>query len=65
MANAAGGQDLSPLNYTVLVPFDHNNLNANGGDSLTQDLNVYYESGDIAWMLMSTVLVLLMIPGVG
>jgi Amt family ammonium transporter len=36
-----------------------------GGDSLTVNLNQYYESGDIAWMLTSTALVLLMIPGVG
>ncbi|KAF7513380.1 hypothetical protein GJ744_009801 [Endocarpon pusillum] len=41
-----------------------NNGDPNGGDSLTQDLNVY-QSGDIAWMLTATALVLLMIPGVG
>ncbi|KAK7959426.1 ammonium transporter [Apiospora aurea] len=38
---------------------------ATGGDSLTQDLNIYYGSGDIAWILTSAALVLLMIPGVG
>ncbi|KAK7528875.1 ammonium transporter AmtB-like domain-containing protein [Phyllosticta citriasiana] len=38
---------------------------ATGGDSLTEDLNVYYKSGDISWILASTALVLLMIPGVG
>jgi ammonium transporter, Amt family len=65
MANAHGGQALSPLNYTVLIPYDPNNTDANGGNSLIEDLNVYYESGDIAWMLTSTALVLLMIPGVG
>jgi ammonium transporter, Amt family len=36
-----------------------------GGDSLTSDLNVYYNAGDIAWMITATALVLLMIPGVG
>ncbi|KAM3415293.1 Ammonium transporter [Cercospora zeina] len=36
-----------------------------GGDSLTQDLNVSYESGDMAWIIVATALVLLMIPGVG
>ncbi|KAK7912119.1 ammonium transporter [Apiospora marii] len=36
-----------------------------GGDSLTQDLNIYYGAGDIAWILTSSALVLLMIPGVG
>ncbi|KAG9788855.1 ammonium transporter-like protein, partial [Aureobasidium melanogenum] len=36
-----------------------------GGNSLTEDLNVYYNAGDIAWMITATALVLLMIPGVG
>lgn len=36
-----------------------------GGDSLTQDLNLFYNAGDIAWMITATALVLLMIPGVG
>ncbi|KAI9758495.1 MAG: ammonium transporter Amt1 [Lichina confinis] len=36
-----------------------------GGDALRQDLNVFYESGNISWLLTSTALVLLMIPGVG
>nr|AGM18797.1 high-affinity ammonium transporter [Peltigera malacea] len=55
--------ELNQLNYTVLVPY--NESSPTGGDSLTQNLNVHYESGDIAWMLASTALVLLMIPGVG
>jgi Amt family ammonium transporter len=38
---------------------------ATGGDSLTEDLNIYYEAGDLAWMITATALVLLMIPGVG
>ncbi|KAI9734906.1 MAG: ammonium transporter Amt1 [Cirrosporium novae-zelandiae] len=50
-------------NYVELDPY--NGTIATGGDSLTQDLNVYYESGNIAWMITSTALVLLMIPGVG
>ncbi|EPE08596.1 ammonium transporter mep2 [Ophiostoma piceae UAMH 11346] len=36
-----------------------------GGDSLTADLNIYYSSGDFAWIMTSAALVLLMIPGVG
>ena len=32
---------------------------------MTEDLNVYYNAGDIAWMITATALVLLMIPGVG
>ncbi len=65
MANIHGDQPLSSLNYTVLIPYDRDNGDPNGGDPLTQDLNVYYQSGDIAWMLTATALVLLMIPGVG
>ncbi|KAF2842393.1 ammonium transporter [Patellaria atrata CBS 101060] len=42
-----------------------NNTDPNGGDSLNHNLNVFYESGDIAWMITATALVLLMIPGVG
>ena len=51
------------LDYVPLVQY--NNTVPTGGDPLTHNLNVYYESGDIAWMLTSTALVLLMIPGVG
>ncbi|KAL7772007.1 hypothetical protein CFE70_001960 [Pyrenophora teres f. teres 0-1] len=36
-----------------------------GGDSKLYNLNVFYNPGDIAWMITSTALVLLMIPGVG
>jgi Amt family ammonium transporter len=64
--SANGGIDdaeLSNLNYTVLLPY--NGTVPTGGDSLSQNLNVFYESGDIAWMITSTALVLLMIPGVG
>jgi ammonium transporter, Amt family len=48
------------------VPYQpYNSTLPTGGDPLTQDLNLYYESGDLAWILTSTALVLLMIPGVG
>jgi Amt family ammonium transporter len=43
----------------------YNGTEATGGDSLTDNLNVYYDAGDIGWMITSTALVLLMIPGVG
>lgn len=65
MARNNVGQDLSALNYTTLIPYDQSRQNPNGGNALTEDLNVYYESGDIAWMLTSTALVCLMVPGVG
>jgi Amt family ammonium transporter len=51
------------LDYVPLIPY--NGTVATGGDSMTQDLNVFYNAGDIAWMITSTALVLLMIPGVG
>ena len=78
------GADLANLNYTTLQPY--NGTVSTGGDSLTQDLNIYYEvchcfgtgrvrvcaalltylqSGDVAWVITATALVLLMVPGVG
>ena len=60
---AAANEQLSNLPYVPLVAY--NNTAPTGGDSLHNDLNVYYQAGDIAWMLVSTALVLLMIPGVG
>jgi Amt family ammonium transporter len=49
--------------YVPLIPY--NGTTATGGDAMTDDLNLYYNAGDIAWMITSTALVLLMIPGVG
>ncbi|KUI66420.1 Ammonium transporter 1 [Cytospora mali] len=57
------GIDLDDLDYVVKFPY--NGTGATGGDALTQDLNIWYETGDIAWMITATALVLLMIPGVG
>ncbi|MCJ1234191.1 ammonium transporter Amt1 [Varicellaria rhodocarpa] len=54
---------LNALNYTVLIPY--NGTIPTGGDSLHENLNIYYESGDMAWIITATALVLLMIPGVG
>ncbi|KAI1616042.1 amt family ammonium transporter [Exophiala viscosa] len=54
---------LDSLPYVPLYPY--NGTSMTGGDSLTEDLNIYYNAGDIAWMITSTALVLLMIPGVG
>lgn len=49
--------------YIIKVPY--NGTGAAGGDSITENLNIWYETGDIAWMITATALVLLMIPGVG
>lgn len=35
------GVDLDALNYIVKVPY--NGTGAQGGDSLTEDLNIWYE----------------------
>ena len=40
-------------------------IDPNGGDSLTADLNATYDKADFAWILASTALVWLMVPGVG
>ncbi|KAK5054736.1 ammonium transporter Amt1 [Exophiala bonariae] len=51
------------LPYVPLEVYEGTSMT--GGDSLTEDLNLFYNAGDIAWMITSTALVLLMIPGVG
>ncbi|KAI1121616.1 ammonium transporter [Nemania abortiva] len=55
--------NLDGLHY--IQKFPYNGSIPTGGDSLTEDLNIFYESGDIGWMITATALVLLMIPGVG
>ncbi|KAK3392994.1 ammonium transporter [Podospora didyma] len=52
-----------PLDFITLVPY--NGTGATGGDPLVDDLNIWYQSGDIGFMIIATALVLLMIPGVG
>jgi Amt family ammonium transporter len=52
------------LPYVPLVEYNGTS-DSTGGDSLLQDLNVFYNAGDIAWMLTSTALIMFMIPGVG
>lgn len=55
--------DIDQMDFVPLVPY--NGTIPTGGDSLEDNLNLFYQSGDIAWMITSTALVLLMIPGVG
>ncbi|KAI9676255.1 MAG: ammonium transporter Amt1 [Trizodia sp. TS-e1964] len=57
-------QLIDGTNYTN-VQLPYTNTEETGGDSLNNDLNIFYSPGDIAWMITATALVLLMIPGVG
>lgn len=43
MSLLVDGVDLDALNYTVLIPY--NGTIPTGGNSLTQDLNVFYNVG--------------------
>lgn len=63
MGSKATSNNFQGLPYIPYLPY--NGTIPTGGDSLTQDLNIFYQTGDIAWMITATALVLLMIPGVG
>lgn len=41
MSLIVDGVDLDALNYTIHVPY--NGTNAAGGNSLTEDLNIFYD----------------------
>ena len=43
MASPTATPDLSSLDYVPLIPYNETIMT--GGNSLTQDLNVYYEVG--------------------
>ncbi|KAK5006505.1 ammonium transporter Amt1, partial [Cryomyces antarcticus] len=60
---AAPASLLEGLPYVPLSPY--NGSVPTGGDSGVDNVNIFYESGDISFMIVSTALVLLMIPGVG
>lgn len=62
-ADQVDGVDLNALDYTVHVPY--NGTEAQGANPLDFDVNVWYNAGDIAWIITASGLVLLMIPGVG
>jgi Amt family ammonium transporter len=51
------------MSFLSVVPY--NGTNDAGGDSLTDNLNLFYDAGDIAWIITASALVLLMVPGVG
>ncbi|KAK0873025.1 glycerol transporter [Friedmanniomyces endolithicus] len=50
----ASGTNLDALPYVPYVAY--NGTIPTGGNSLKENLNVFYESGDIAWMITSTAL---------
>lgn len=56
---------LEPQSCKIGANNDQGSETGTGGDSATENLNIYYNAGDIAWMITATALVLLMIPGVG
>ena len=56
---------VKPGDAAPVVVVKYNGTNPNGGDSQFQDLNVHYETGNIAFIIICTALVLLMIPGIG
>ncbi|KAK4192822.1 ammonium transporter AmtB-like domain-containing protein, partial [Podospora australis] len=56
-------KDSTRLPYVPLSPY--NGVDPTGGDALTTNFNLWYQTGDISFMIMSTALVMLMIPGVG
>ncbi|KAN0099336.1 Ammonium transporter AmtB-like domain containing protein [Hyaloscypha variabilis] len=49
----------------VGAPALFNGTLPNGGDSRTTNLNQWYQSGDVAYILISSCMVLVMIPGIG
>jgi Amt family ammonium transporter len=41
---------------TPIVQWPDYNVQPNGGDVMTTDLNALYDKGDLCWMLVSTIL---------
>ncbi|KAK9464449.1 ammonium transporter AmtB-like domain-containing protein [Lipomyces arxii] len=44
---------------------EYNGRDTTGGDSRIENLNVYYNAGDVAYVTISSCMVLIMIPGLG
>ncbi|KAH0559959.1 ammonium transporter Amt1 [Trichoglossum hirsutum] len=59
----AAATDLPP-SFVPIVAYN-NSPSETGGDSLVEDLTIFYDRGDLAWMIAASALVLLMVPGVG
>lgn len=50
---------------TIEGSLEYNGTEAIGANPLEVNVNLWYQTGDIAWMTTATALVLLMIPGIG
>lgn len=62
----ASPQEFNKATSLPYVPYIlYNGTTPAGGNSLTINVNLYYQTGDIAWLLTCTILVFLMIPGIG
>ncbi|KAI9673863.1 MAG: hypothetical protein M1817_002069 [Caeruleum heppii] len=54
------------MSYTsVGAPTEFNGTEGLGGDSSTTNLNQWYQSGDSAYIIVASAMVLLMVPGLG
>ncbi|KAH8586310.1 ammonium transporter-like protein [Bisporella sp. PMI_857] len=47
------------------APHNYNGTGSTGGDSVTENLNQWFDSGDSAYIIISGCMVLLMVPGLG
>ncbi|BFZ60234.1 low affinity high capacity ammonium permease [Saitoella coloradoensis] len=53
------------MSYPYIGTPEYTGTGPNGGDSLTTNLNQWYDRGDMAYILISTAMVWFMIPGIG
>ncbi|KAH8676400.1 ammonium transporter AmtB-like domain-containing protein [Tricladium varicosporioides] len=51
--------------FDLITAFNHTSLNISQDDFNSRNPNEFYQAGDLAWMMMSSALILLMIPGAG
>ncbi|KAG9248544.1 ammonium transporter AmtB-like domain-containing protein [Calycina marina] len=47
------------------APYAYNGTGVTGGDSVTTNLNQWFDSGDTAYIIVSSAMVLIMVPGLG
>ncbi|KAH8589651.1 ammonium transporter AmtB-like domain-containing protein [Bisporella sp. PMI_857] len=51
--------------FDLTTAFNHTSLNISAADFFGRNPNEFYSGADIAWVVISSVLVLLMVPGLG